>query len=604
MNNSKHIKLVTCIAEKPSVAKDIAKVLGCDTMNDGYFEGHSTFFPGAVTRVTWTYGHLCELKNPHDYFPAWKKWNYAQLPLIPPHFQIALKSGDSTRRQFDVIKRLFCESDVIVNCGDAGQEGELIQRWVLQKTGTPCKDIKRLWINSMTEEAIRDGFKHLREQADYQPLYEAGLARSISDWLVGMNATRYYSIMNKSHSLRSVGRVQTPTLGLIVHRQEEIDSFIPETTYGLNTVYRETTFTSDEGPFKDKKDAEDVVTAIQDKPFEITKISTKKANEAPPKLYDLTSLQVDMNKKYGYSADQTLTTLQSLYEMKLVTYPRVDTTFLPDDVYGECPAILNNLYNIYPDFISKLDMSKLRKDKRYFDSSKVTDHHAIIPTKVSPYSTYGGTKTLTAEQSNLYNNILRHFIAIFYPDCVTSVTSVEGKAAKVKFKTTGHQLLDGGWYEVFDKTLSDKVMPNFVKGESGAHKPGVTEKTTTAPAPYTEATLLRAMETAGKNIDDDEIRDAMKENGIGRPSTRAAIIELLFKRGYIEHQGKKNLIPTSTGVALINALDDPLLASAELTGQWEKKLREVENGRYPVADFLGEVKDMCWKLVHKKPQQT
>ena len=584
-------KIITCIAEKPSVAKDIAKVLGCKDIKDGYYEGFSVILQ-AVTRVTWTFGHLCELKLPHEYNPAWKQWNYQQLPLIPDRFQIKLKSNDGVRKQFSVIKELFLSSDEIINCGDAGQEGELIQRWVLQQTGAKCP-VMRLWISSMTDEAIKEGFKHLVDQSKYQHLYEAGLARACGDWMIGMTASRFYTIKNRQgrgQGTFSVGRVQTPTLAMVVKRQEEIDNFVPEDYYVLSTIYKDTTFQATKGSYKDKEEAKGDLEAIKKDDFKVTSVTTKKTSELPPRLYDLTSLQVDMNKKYGYSAEFTLETLQHLYESKLVTYPRVDTTYLPDDVYGDCPRILRGLPG-YADYVSNLNLNKLRKDKKVFDSSKVTDHHAIIPTGKTPGS-------LSDAEINLYDDIVKHFIAVFYPDCVKSVTTVTGKVGKVEFRTSGNQILDRGWYEVFSKNPEGKQLPMFEKGESGPHKPTLTTRTTTPPPLYTEATLLRAMETAGNEVEDEDLRAAMKANGIGRPSTRAAIIELLFKRGYMAHQ-KKNIIPTTMGIQLINNISDPLLKSPELTGQWEAKLREVEAGRYPVTRFIDELKDMTYKIVGK-----
>lgn len=585
-------KTITCIAEKPSVAKDIAKVLGCKEVKDGYYEGFSVIL-NAITRVTWTFGHLCELKLPHDYHPEWKQWNMRQLPLIPERFQIKLKANDGVRHQFGVIKELFLSSDEIINCGDAGQEGELIQRWVLQQTGAKCP-VKRLWISSMTDEAIKDGFQHLEDQSKYQHLYEAGLARACGDWLIGMSASRYYTILGRGHgsqSTLSIGRVQTPTLAMIVKRQEEIDNFIPEDYYVLSTIYQDTIFQATKGIYRNQEEAQCDLEAIKTGKFEVTGVSNKKTSELPPRLYDLTSLQVDMNKKYGYSAEFTLETLQKLYENKLVTYPRVDTTYLPEDVYGDCPRILRGLPG-YSDYVSKLNLNKLRKDKKVFDSTKVTDHHAIIPTGRTP-------GMLTDAEVNLYDDIVKHFIAVFYPDCVKSVTTVTGKVGKVEFKTTGNQILDRGWYEVFGKQPEGKILPDFKKGESGPHKPTLTTRTTTPPSLYTEATLLRAMETAGNDVEDEEMRAAMKANGIGRPSTRAAIIELLFKRGYIAHQ-KKNIIPTSIGINLIGEVRNPLLKSPELTGQWERKLREIESGKYPVGQFIEELKDMTYEIVGKK----
>jgi len=594
---------ITCIAEKPSVAKDIAKVLGCNEQCDGYWAGYSPILK-AETFVTWTFGHLCQLKLPHEYKPEWKFWNYKQLPLIPDRFQIVLKHDSGVSRQFNIIKQLFLNSDLIINCGDAGQEGELIQRWVIQKCGitgpgkpTTSRPVKRLWISSMTDEAILEGFKHLRDSSDYQHLYEAGLARACGDWLIGMSASRYYTLMGRQRGLSStlsVGRVQTPTLAMIVKRQDEIDNFVPEDYYVLSTIYKDTLFQCTEGAFKQKSDAELALETIKGKDFKVTGVSTKKASELPPRLFDLTSLQVEMNKKYGYSADFTLTTLQSLYEHKLVTYPRVDTTYLPEDVYGDCPRILQGLTG-YRDYVSELNLNKLRKDKKVFDSSKVTDHHAIIPTGKTPSG-------LDEAQINLYDDIVKHFIAVFYPDCVKSVTTVTGKVENVDFKATGNQVLDLGWYSVFGKYPEGKLLPEFKKGETGSHTPTLTTKTTTPPQLYTEATLLRAMETAGNEVEDEELRSAMKANGIGRPSTRAAIIELLFKREYIARK-KKNIIPTAIGINLIRSITDPLLKSPELTGQWEKKLREVEAGTYPVGQFMEELKDMTYKIVKKERPQ-
>ena len=595
-------KIITCIAEKPSVGKDIARVLGCTEAHDGYYSGYSKLLDAEVN-VTWTFGHLCQLKLPHEYKPEWKQWNYAQLPLIPGKFQIRLKDNSGVSHQFNVIKQLFLNSDLIINCGDAGQEGELIQRWVIQKCGlcnphkTTSRPVKRLWISSMTDEAILEGFKHLRDSSDYQHLYEAGLARACGDWMIGMSASRYYTMMGRraGHQCTfSVGRVQTPTLAMIVKRQREIENFQPEDYYVLSTVYRDVVFQASDGAFRKKSDAELALESIRGKEFVVKGVATKKSNEAPPRLYDLTSLQVDMNRKYGYSADFTLTTLQSLYEAKLVTYPRVDTTWLPDDVYGDCPRILQGLVG-YRDYVNKLNLNKLRKDKKFFDSKKVTDHHAIIPTGKSPWG------TLTDAQINLYDDIVKHFIAAFYPDCTSSVTTVTGKVGEVEFKATGKQILDYGWYDVFGKAPEGKILPDLKKGESGPHTPTLTTRTTTPPPLYTEATLLRAMETAGNEVEDEELRSAMKANGIGRPSTRAAIIELLFKRGYIAHQ-KKNIIPTDIGEALVDAITDPLLKSPELTGQWEKKLREVEAGTYPVGQFMEELKDMTYKIVKKERQ--
>jgi len=587
--------MIVCIAEKPSVAKDIAKVLGANTQHDGYYEGDSKILNSKV-QVTWTFGHLCCLKNPHDYTMAWKSWNYTQLPIIPPKFQIKLIEDDGVKKQFEIIKKLFLAADEIINCGDAGQEGELIQRWVLQLTGTKCP-VKRLWISSLTEEAIKDGFKKLKDQKNYQSLYEAGLARAIGDWILGMNATRYYTLeTHKKDMLLSVGRVQTPTLALVVNRQKEIDEFKPEDYYVLSTEYRDTIFTATAGKYTNKKDAEADLKAITGKDFVVTGIETKKANEGAPRLFDLTSLQVECNKRFGFSAENTLAIIQTLYEKKMTTYPRVDTTYLPDDVYPQCENILKGVaghssYPIYDKITKKLQGKKLPKSKKVFDSSKVTDHHAIIPT--------GMWSTISVDEELVYDLIARRFIASFYPDCVSSNTTVNGKIDKVAFKATGKQILDLGWYEVFEKAPEGKTLPAFKKGESGSQKPTLTVKQTTPPQPYTEATLLRAMETAGKDCEDESLRDALKENGIGRPSTRAAVLETLFKRKYM-NRVKKNLVPTELGKQLITNIKNPLLKSAELTGQWEKKLREIEKGSYPAKDFIQELKDMVYEIVEKQ----
>ena len=569
-----------CIAEKPSVAKDIAKVLGAKESHEGYYEGNGY-------QVTWTFGHLSELKNPHDYVPEWKHWNFRQLPMIPSKFQIKLKNQDSIKKQFHVIESLFSKADEIINCGDAGQEGELIQRWVMQKAKVKCP-VKRLWISSLTEEAIKEGFKHLKDQSEYQSLYEAGLARAVGDWLLGMNATRYYTLLNRNHGTLSVGRVQTPTLALIVERQDEIDNFVPEDYWVLSTTYRDTTFTATRGKYMSEDEAKDDLAKIKKEDFEITKIETKKAAESAPKLFDLTSLQVECNKKFGFSADKTLSIIQSLYEKKYMTYPRVDTTYLPDDVYDECPRILKGLYG-YSEYTGPILSKKLPKSKKVFDSKKVTDHHAIIPTGQTPYN-------ISSDEIDVFDTIVKRFIAVFWPDCISSNTTVTGRVGGVDFKANGKQILDLGWYTVYDRSPEGKMLPDFKKGEHGKHKPSLAKKQTSAPSPYTEATLLRAMETCGKSIENEELREAMKENGIGRPSTRAAIIETLFKRQYIVRD-KKNLVPTSIGKSLIATIKDPLLKSAELTGQWEKKLRDIEAHKYSAADFITELKDMTHQIV-------
>lgn len=572
---------IVCIAEKPSVAKDIARVLGANQSHDGYYEGNGY-------QVTWTYGHLCELKLPQEYDPRWTAWKMNTLPMIPARFQIKVKSQQSIQHQFAIIKMLFNRADEIINCGDAGIEGELIQRWVLQQTGAKCP-VKRLWISSLTDEAIREGFKHLKDHSEYQLLYEAGLARSISDWLLGMNATRYYTLISRQRGVVSVGRVQTPTLSLIVERQREIDDFVPSTYYMLQTKCKDVLFSCPE-KYGDKSGAQVVLDEISSKPLVITKVENKKSNEAPPQLFDLTTLQVECNKLFGMSAEETLNTIQNLYEQKLATYPRVDTRYLSNDIYKECHRILSMLYG-YTRHTEPLLEKPLRKSSKVFDDTKVTDHHAIIPTGRTPSG-------LSPQASDVFDLITKRFIAVFYDDMVSSNTTVTARAGKTTFKATGRQLLSSGWYEVYDKTLSDKLLPEFKKGESLDHVPSMTTKRTSAPAPYTEATLLRAMETCGKDIQDTELREALKENGIGRPSTRASIIETLFKRGYVE-RSKKNLVPTNLGKKLITMIQNPILKSAELTGQWEKKLRCIERGEISAKDFINEVKELTRSIINQ-----
>lgn len=582
--------MIVCIAEKPSVARDIAEVLGARTKKDGYIEGNGY-------QVTWTFGHLCTLKEPHEYTPAWKVWSLGSLPMIPPRFGIKLINDSGIERQFHIIEGLMQKADGIINCGDAGQEGELIQRWVMQKAGARCP-VKRLWISSLTEEAIREGFAKLKDQAEFQPLYEAGLSRAIGDWVLGMNATRLYTLKyGQNKQVLSIGRVQTPTLALIVKRQLEIESFKPEPYWELKTVYRETTFSSTKGKFTSKEEGEKFLETVRNAPFTVTDVSAKKGTEAPPRLFDLTSLQVECNKKFGFSADMTLQLIQSLYEKKVATYPRVDTTFLSDDIYPKCPGILAGLKS-YEAYTAPLYGKKLIKSKKVFDNSKVTDHHAIIPTGVQPQG-------LSDMEQKVFDLIARRFIAVFYPDCKFSTTTVLGEVEKVEFKVTGKQILDPGWRVIFGKDQQEetkdgdeeRVLPVFNIGESGPHLPDLNEKWTQPPKPYTEATLLRAMETAGKLVDNDELRDALKENGIGRPSTRAAIIETLFKRHYIRKE-RKNLIATPTGVELIQLIREDLLKSAELTGIWEKKLREIERRSYDAATFLNELKQMVAEIVN------
>ena len=625
--------MIVCIAEKPSVARDIAAVLGATEKRDGYIEGNGY-------QVTWTFGHLCTLKEPHDYAPQWKAWQLGSLPMIPPRFGIKLISNPTYERQFRVIEQLMQKAELIVNCGDAGQEGELIQRWVMQKAQATCP-VKRLWISSLTEEAIREGFDHLRPATDFQSLYEAGLSRAIGDWLLGMNATRLYTMKyGQNRQVLSVGRVQTPTLALIVNRQQEIEHFVPKQYWDLKTTYRDTLFSalikkSDEelaleeekrkeaiaagkkvpreeenrgiDLITDRSVGEALVERIKDLPFTITSVTRKEGKEAPPRLFDLTSLQVECNRKFAYSADDTLKTIQSLYEKKCTTYPRVDTTFLSDDIYPKCPSILKGLRD-YAVLTAPLEGTTLPKSKKVFDNSKVTDHHAIIPTGRPPQG-------LTQMEQRVFDLVARRFIAAFYPDCRFASTTVMGVTGEIEFKATGRQILDAGWRTVFTTPLGanaqpqattdeenspeeEKSLPTFSKGESGPHQPSLTERWTQPPRPYTEATLLRAMETAGKSVTDDELRDALKENGIGRPSTRAAIIETLFKRNYIRKE-KKNLIATPTGVELIGIIDEELLKSAELTGQWEKKLREIERHTFTAAQFLEELKAMVQEIVTK-----
>ena len=591
--------MIVCIAEKPSVARDIAKVLGANTSHEGYMEGNGY-------QVTWTFGHLCTLKEPHDYTEQWKPWALTRLPMIPQRFGIKLIDDKGVEKQFKIIESLFQKADEIVNCGDAGQEGELIQRWVMQKAAVRCP-VKRLWISSLTEESIREGFKTLKDQSEYQSLYEAGLSRAIGDWLLGMNATRLYTLKyGKPRQVLSIGRVQTPTLALIVNRYHEIVNFKPEAYWVLSTVYRDTTFTATKGKYRSVEDGQKDLQSVEGKEFTVTDISTKKGTEAPPRLYDLTSLQVECNKKYGFSADQTLQTIQSLYEKKYTTYPRVDTTYLSDDIYPKCPDILAKLTN-YSEYTAPLAGKKLPKSKKVFDNSKVTDHHAIIPTGVVPTS-------LSFAEEKVYDEVCRHFIAVFYPDCQFATTTVLGKVEEVEFKTSGKQILVSGWRDVIqkkeegkgkkeegkggeeEKEDEEKTLPIFEKGEHGPHKPQLAEKWTTPPKPYTEATLLRAMETAGKLVDDESLREVMKENGIGRPSTRAAIIETLFKRNYIK-KVRKSLEPTPTGIELIGLIHEELLKSAELTGIWEKKLREIEQHKYDARQFLDELKQMVTEIV-------
>lgn len=595
--------MIVCIAEKPSVARDIANVLGARNQHVGYLEGNGY-------QVTWTFGHLCELKYPEDYYKEWKSWNLNQLPMLPRPFGIRLKNDSGVQKQFDVIEGLMKGADYIVNCGDAGQEGELIQRWVMQKVGIRCP-VKRLWISSLTEEAIREGFQNLEDAARRDSLYQAGLCRAIGDWVLGMNATRLYTLKYGRREIGSpplsVGRVQTPTLALIVKRQREIENFVPEPYWVLATMYRDTLFTAQKGKYRKEEEALQALRAIEGQVFSVTSVVTKRGRENPPKLYDLTSLQVDCNKKFGFSADITLNVVQSLYEKHVTTYPRVDTTYLSDDIYAKCPNILGGISSLYASLMEPLRGAALRQNKKVFDSSKVTDHHAIIPTGVMP-------RGLTDAESKVFDLVARRFISVFYPDCVFDTTTVEGESAKVPFKVQGKHIVEEGWREVYknDKKTADddeqtkdeeRLLPDFRKGESGPHQPRLTKKMTTPPKPYTEATLLRAMETAGKTVDNDELREAMKENGIGRPSTRAAIIQTLFRRRYIKLE-RKSLYATATGCELIDIIHEELLKSAELTGLWEKKLRDIERQTYDASAFVKEIKEMVTHIVEQVKKDT
>ncbi len=580
-----------CITEKPSVAKDIAQILGAADKHQGYFEGNGY-------QVTWTFGHLCTLKEPHDYTDQWRRWSLGALPMIPTRFGIKLIDDEGIKRQFNVIETLIKNAEEVINCGDAGQEGELIQRWVMQKAKCD-KPVKRLWISSLTDESIREGFKSLRPQADFDSLYFAGLSRAIGDWILGMNATRLYTLKYaQNRNVLSIGRVQTPTLALIVNRQREIDNFIPEDYWEIKTLYRNTTFNSTKGKYKNEEEANAVIEQIKTAPLTVTSITTKKGKEAPPRLFDLTSLQVECNKKYSFSAEETLRYIQSLYEKKVTTYPRVDTTYLSEDIYPKVPGILEKL-TPYMNYVQPLLGKTLTKSKKVFDNTKVTDHHAIIPTNVEPQRV-----PLSREEKLVYDLVARRFIAVFYPDCEFSSTTVLAEINKAEFKATGRQILKNGWREIYlkDKGNEDKsdddnqTMPQFTEGESGTHEPSLLKKQTQPPKYFTEGTLLRAMETAGKLVEDDELREAMKENGIGRPSTRAAIIETLFKRQYIR-KAKKNLQATQAGISLIDTINEELLKSAKLTGLWENKLRKIEKREYAAADFINELKVLMGRIV-------
>ncbi len=590
--------MILCITEKPSVGADIAKILGADVRRDGYFEGGNYC-------VTWTFGHLCELKDPADYTPDWKRWSLSALPMIPQRFGIKLKDDKGIQHQFEVIERLIKKCEKVINCGDAGQEGELIQRWVMQKAGCD-KPVERLWISSLTDESIREGFEHLRPQKELESLYVAGLCRAIGDWILGINATRLYTLKYAekregygNNNVLSVGRVQTPTLALVVNRQKEIENFVPTTTYELRTLYRDVTFTSNVKAFKTEEEGQGKLREAAESEFEVTEVTKKKVKEAPPRLFDLTSLQVEANKKYGLSADETLKTIQALYEKKLTTYPRVDTTYLTDDVYPKCGQILNGL-GYYQEVLKPIRGKKLKKSNKVFDNSKVTDHHAIIPTGVPP-------QMLSKPEWEVYDLVARRFISVFFPDCVYDQTQVKGKAGKIEFKASGKRIAEPGWKSVYDwnngnnkpaqedssddSKDQDKTLPEFTKGEKGPHKPFLGKKTTTPPSYYTEGTLLKAMETAGTSVDDEELREALKANGIGRPSTRAAIIEILYKRAYIRKQGK-SLRATDAGIELIGLIKEELLKSAKLTGIWEGRLRAIERGDYSASEFIEQQKGM------------
>ena len=614
--------MIVCIAEKPSVARDIARILGANSSHDGYMEGNGY-------QVTWTFGHLCTLKEPGDYTQAWKPWALTQLPMVPQRFGIKLIPDRGIEKQFSIIEKLMQAADGIVNCGDAGQEGELIQRWVMQKAQATCP-VKRLWISSMTDEAIREGFANLKDQTDYQPLYLAGLSRAIGDWLLGMNATRLYTLKyGQNRQVLSIGRVQTPTLALIVNRQKEIENFKPEPYWVLATVYRDTIFTATKGKFTSKEEGEKAFATIEGKPFTVTKVEKKEGKEQPPQLYDLTSLQVDCNRKFGYSAEMTLNLIQALYEKKYTTYPRVDTQYLSDDIYPKCPQTLNGLYQTkfagvapYAEFIKPIGGKALKKSKRVFNTSKVTDHHAISPTGVVP-------QNLSDAEQKVVDLIARRFIGVFLPDCKFSTTTVLGEVAAdsgkredaIEFKVTGKEILDPGWRIVRGERKEEngegeensespeknadeeRTLPTFVKGESGDHKPTLTEKWTTPPPYYNEASLLRAMETAGKFVEDETLRAAMKENGIGRPSSRAGIIETLFKRHYIKRD-RKRLIATPTGIELIDLIHEELLKSCELTGIWEKKLRDIEHQTYDAQQFIEELKAQVAEIVQEVMSDT
>ena len=576
-----------CITEKPSVARDIASIIGATTRRDGYFEGNGY-------RVTWTFGHLCCLKEPHDYTPLWRRWSLGSLPMVPPKFGIKLIDDEGIKRQFHVIETLIAEADEVINCGDAGQEGELIQRWVMQKAGIKCP-VSRLWISSLTDQSIREGFESLQPEVKFDNLYYAGMSRAIGDWLLGMNATRLYSLRyGGKGNVLSIGRVQTPTLALIVKRHFEIAEFKPEDFWELKTVYRDVTFNAAKGRFNDPAEAEALLASLASQPFTVTSVTDKKGREAPPRLFDLTSLQVECNKRWGWTADESLQLIQSLYEKKVTTYPRVDTTYLSEDIYPKIPTILRQM-TPYADRTAPVLAGKIPHSKKVFDNSKVTDHHAIIPTGQPPTS-------LVGNERKLYHLIAMRFIAAFYPDCIFLQTTVTATVDKTEFKAVGKVIENAGWRSLFSGESAEssaddeRIMPAFTVGESGPHKPSLQKKTTQPPKYYTEGTLLRAMESAGKNVDDEELREAMKENGIGRPSTRAAIIETLFKRRYI-YRERKNIMASQAGIDLIATIQDELLKSAKLTGIWENKLRRIERGEYQASEFIGELKELINTIV-------
>lgn len=583
-----------CIAEKPSVAKEIAKILGASRRMDGYFEGNGYW-------VSWTFGHLCTLKTPDDYDARLRWWKLGELPIIPRKFGIKLIDNEGSKKQFHVIESLIQNKSCseLINCGDAGQEGELIQRWVYHKAGNK-KPVKRLWISSLTEEAIKEGFEKLEDQSKYKHLYEAGSARAIGDWLLGINASRLYTLKyGTGKNVLSIGRVQTPTLAMIVHRHLEIISFVPQDFWEVKTLYRDVLFSYEKGRFFEKEKAEEMMVKIKEDEFTIVSFEKKKGKEFAPRLFDLTSLQVESNKKLNLTADETLKVVQQLYEKKLVTYPRVDTTYLPDDQYPKIPGILKGLVD-YFQYTQKILGKKIPKTKRVFDNSKITDHHAIIPTGVK-------AGAIPAVERDVYDMIVRRFLANFYPDCIISNTKVTGKADKYPFKASGKEILEPGWREVLYRAVQEddkqQMMPTFEKGEHGSHKPQIEKKQTQPPKYYTEATLLRAMETAGKQVDDEKLREVMKANGIGRPSTRANIIETLFRRRYISRK-RKSIVPTDTGVELIGTIQNELLKSAELTGQWELKLGQIERGQYDVKIFLEEMKKMVRGITEEVKKET